>query len=103
MACLRLWTSIGPRAGLSAAVANACRPYVESAIELFGPHRCMFESNFPVDKRTCSYQVLWNAFKRLASGCSTTEKAFLFKERRSVSIGFPVFEAHGPPGWRATK
>ena len=64
----------------SEALANAWRPYVESAIELFGPHRCMFESNFPVDKRTCSYHVLWNAFKRLASGCSTAEKAFLFKD-----------------------
>jgi len=38
----------------------------------------MFESNFPVDKRTCSYAVLWNAYKRLASGSSASEKAALF-------------------------
>ena len=38
----------------------------------------MFESNFPVDKGMFSYQVLWNGFKRLAKGCSTTEKAALF-------------------------
>ena len=40
----------------------------------------MFESNFPVDKATCSYTVLWNAFKRMTSGCSATEKAKLFHD-----------------------
>ena len=40
----------------------------------------MFESNFPVDKRTCSYNVLWNTFKRIASGCSNSEKAALFHD-----------------------
>jgi L-fuconolactonase len=38
----------------------------------------MFESNFPVDKGMCSYPVLWNAFKRLASGASAAERAALF-------------------------
>jgi len=38
----------------------------------------MFESNFPVDKGTCSWLVLWNAFKRLASGSSADEKQALF-------------------------
>jgi predicted TIM-barrel fold metal-dependent hydrolase len=38
----------------------------------------MFESNFPVDKGMCSYPVMWNAFKRLASGCSNDEKAAMF-------------------------
>jgi predicted TIM-barrel fold metal-dependent hydrolase len=38
----------------------------------------MFESNFPVDKGMCSYPVVWNAFKRLASGCSDAERAALF-------------------------
>ena len=38
----------------------------------------MFESNFPVDKGTCSYPVLWNAFKRLAAGYSADEKTALF-------------------------
>jgi L-fuconolactonase len=38
----------------------------------------MFESNFPVDKGSCSYHVLWNAFKRIAAGCSAAEKAALF-------------------------
>jgi predicted TIM-barrel fold metal-dependent hydrolase len=40
----------------------------------------MFESNFPVDKVSCSYAVLWNAFKRLASGSSAAEKAALFHD-----------------------
>jgi predicted TIM-barrel fold metal-dependent hydrolase len=38
----------------------------------------MFESNFPVDKQSCSYATLWNAFKRIAAGCSATEKSALF-------------------------
>jgi predicted TIM-barrel fold metal-dependent hydrolase len=38
----------------------------------------MFESNFPVDKGSCGYAALWNSFKRIAAGSSTTEKAALF-------------------------
>jgi hypothetical protein len=44
----------------------------------FGAARCMFESNFPVDKAMFTYPVLWNAFKRLAQGASAEEKALLF-------------------------
>jgi L-fuconolactonase len=51
---------------------------METAIEAFGAARCMFESNFPVDKGMCAYPVLWNAFKRIAGGCSDDEKADLF-------------------------
>ena len=40
----------------------------------------MFESNFPVDKVSCSYAVLWNAFKRVAAGFSETEKNALFHD-----------------------
>lgn len=68
----------GARAPDSAAVAAAWRPYVETAIALFGPERAMFESNFPVDKGSCSYGVLWNAFKSIAAGCSAAEKRALF-------------------------
>jgi predicted TIM-barrel fold metal-dependent hydrolase len=49
-------------------------------MECFGPERCMFESNFPVDKASVSYGVLWNAFKKLAAGCSESEKAALFHD-----------------------
>ena len=59
-------------------LAQAWRPYIETCIAAFGARRSMFESNFPVDKGTCSYQVLWNAFKRIAAACSDDEKTALF-------------------------
>lgn len=58
-------------------LAQAWRPYVETCIEAFGVQRCMFESNFPVDKGMFSYPVLWNAFKRLTAGASAREKSML--------------------------
>ena len=62
----------------SAQLAARWAPYVETGIAAFGVDRCMFESNFPVDKGSCSYGVLWNAFKRLAAGSSDAERAALF-------------------------
>ncbi len=59
-------------------VAATCRPYVETCIEAFGASRSMFESNFPVDKVSYSYQVFWNACKLMTKGASSTEKADLF-------------------------
>ena len=53
--------------------------YYQHAIEAFGPDRCMFESNFPVDKLSLSYPVLWNAFKKIAAGYSEDEKESLFR------------------------
>ena len=64
----------------SAELAQAWAPYIETCIEAFGPERAMFESNFPMDKVSCSYATLWNAFKRLASGASAAEKAYLFRD-----------------------
>jgi L-fuconolactonase len=61
-------------------LADATRRYYDFTIEAFGPDRCMFESNFPVDKLSCSYQVVWNTFKRIASGASKSEKAALFHD-----------------------
>jgi predicted TIM-barrel fold metal-dependent hydrolase len=70
----------------------AFRPWFESVIEWFGPDRCMFESNFPADKVTCSYQVLWNAFKRLAAACTPAEKQALFHDTatRVYSVAQPA-------------
>jgi predicted TIM-barrel fold metal-dependent hydrolase len=62
----------------SEAMAEVWRPYVETCIELFGPSRCMFESNFPVDKMGIGYAALWNAFKRIVAGASADEKRDLF-------------------------
>jgi L-fuconolactonase len=59
-------------------LAAAWRPYVETCLEAFGADRCMFESNFPVDKAAYSYPVFWNACKRLAQGASAAEQQALF-------------------------
>ncbi len=62
----------------STELTEATRNWYLHMIDVFGPQRCMFESNFPVQKRWCGYQVVWNAFKRVASGASTDEKQALF-------------------------
>jgi predicted TIM-barrel fold metal-dependent hydrolase len=54
------------------------RRYYEHAIECFGADRCMFESNFPMDRMSLSYRVLWNGFKKIAAGCSEDERDALF-------------------------
>ena len=63
---------------MSDVLADEWRPYIETCIEAFGPARAMFESNFPPDEATASYGATWNAFKRIAAGCSTEEKRELF-------------------------
>lgn len=67
-----------PMPPTSADLARAWRPLVETCIEIFGADRCMFESNFPVDKAMYSYRTLWNTFKLLACGVSDHERAALF-------------------------
>lgn len=69
----------------SAELAMAWRHDIEACIDAFGTRRAMFESNFPVDKASCSYRVVWNAFKRLAAGYTADEKADLFA-RTAVRI-----------------
>lgn len=64
----------------SAALAAALSPLMHYCIEQFGPERCMFESNFPVDKVSYSYTVVYNAFKRLSAGYSAAERAALFHD-----------------------
>jgi predicted TIM-barrel fold metal-dependent hydrolase len=64
----------------SEALAAAWRPVIETCIEAFGPERSMFESNFPPDKGQCSYQVIFNAFKRISAHYSETEKTALFSK-----------------------
>jgi predicted TIM-barrel fold metal-dependent hydrolase len=78
-----------PKPPSSEYLANLWRPYVETTIEAFGARRCMFESNFPVDKGSYSYAVGWNAFKRLAGGASAEERNYLFSEtaRRLYRLG----------------
>ena len=64
----------------SVQLAATMKPWVLPALDLFGAKRCMFESNFPVEKAMTSYVVLWNAFKRLVTGASDDEKRLLFNE-----------------------
>lgn len=87
-ACRNVWVKIGglgsrlagfgfaerERAPSSEELAEAWRPWARTAMELFGPERCMFESNFPMDKGSYSWVVGWNAFKRLAEDLSEDEK-----------------------------
>ena len=64
----------------STELAEAMAPYYHSCIEQFGANRCMFESNFPVDKVSYSYAVMWNAFKVIAKDFSPEDRAALFHD-----------------------
>jgi predicted TIM-barrel fold metal-dependent hydrolase len=64
----------------STELAEAMAPYYHRCIEQFGVNRCMFESNFPVDKVSYSYTVMWNAFKRIAEDFSPEDRAALFHD-----------------------
>jgi L-fuconolactonase len=61
-------------------LVEAQQEYYSHTISAFGVKRCMFESNFPVDKQSISYHVLWNAFKKMSLGFSDEEKNYLFHE-----------------------
>ena len=64
----------------STELAEATRDWYLHTIDCFGVERCMFESNFPVDKVSVSYRVLWNSFKRIVAGFSAAERATLFHD-----------------------
>jgi predicted TIM-barrel fold metal-dependent hydrolase len=61
-------------------LADSMAPFMTYCIDQFGPDRCMFESNFPVDKVSYSYNVMYNAFKRLSKGYSSAERASMFHD-----------------------
>ncbi|MDH3602439.1 MAG: amidohydrolase family protein [Candidatus Tectomicrobia bacterium] len=61
-------------------LAESMAPLMTYCIEQFGPNRCMFESNFPVDKVSYSYNVMYNAFKRLSAGYTAAERAAMFHD-----------------------
>ena len=69
-----------PGGGNSDELAAAWAPYVDTCIQAFGPARCMFESNFPVDRASCSYVAVWNSFKKLSRPYSAQERADLFHD-----------------------
>jgi len=61
-------------------LAQAMAPWIDYCIEKFGPQRAMFESNFPVDKVSFSYNVMYNAFKRMSKSYSAAERAAMFHD-----------------------
>ncbi len=75
------------RPATSAELVEATRDWYLHAIDCFGPSRCMFESNFPVDKASGSYAVLWNSFKRLTAGFSAADTAALFHDTAARFYG----------------
>ncbi|MEI5995855.1 amidohydrolase family protein [Paraburkholderia bengalensis] len=69
----------GERPPSSMQLAQAWKPWMHTCIEAFGANRCMFESNFPVDKGSYPYSNGWNAFKRLTAQASAQERDALFR------------------------
>ena len=67
-----------PKPPTSTQLASLWKPYFETGIELFGPSRCLFESNFPVDKMGIGWAALWNAFKRITAGASRADREAMF-------------------------
>ncbi|RQP04156.1 MAG: hypothetical protein D1H97_19500 [Paracoccus sp. BP8] len=84
-----LHDSPGPDA--STRLAAIWAPYIETAVEAFGADRCMMESNYPPDSRSCGFVPLWNALKRVTLGCSAEEKQALYSgtARRVYRIELP--------------
>ena len=72
-------------------LADGLAPFLTYCIDQFGPDRCMFESNFPVDKVSYSYNVLFNAFKRLSADYPASDRAALFHDTavRVYQIVYP--------------
>lgn len=71
----------------SETLAEDWRPWVETCLDLFGPGRAMFESNFPVDKGQVGYRTLWNAFKRLAASLAPDEQDAVFWRSAASTYG----------------
>jgi predicted TIM-barrel fold metal-dependent hydrolase len=64
---------------------------IRFCIDTFGPGRCMFESNFPVDRALCDYATLWNAYKRIAAGYSDSDKSLLFAGTARATYRLPSY------------
>ena len=80
------------RAPSSLELAEAWRPWMAEAIGIFGADRCMFESNFPVDKGGFGYGIGWNAMKRIAAQASAAEKHDLFWRSAARFYRLPPIE-----------
>ncbi len=85
----------------SAELAETVGPWYRETLDLFGPDRAMFESNFPVDRASCSYTVLWNCFKLLSADLSANERRLLFRD--TAKRVYRLSSVHRPPGDVATR
>ena len=74
------------RPATSDELVAASGDYYCHAIDVFGRERCMFESNFPVDKASCSYRTLWNSFKKIAAGCVEGREGGVVSRHRRARI-----------------
>ena len=83
-------SNLNPKPPSSDQLSELWKSWFFETIDLFGTDRCMFESNFPVDKGSYSYGVLWNAFKKISANFSNDEKNKLFyhnaKETYNIRI-----------------
>lgn len=75
--------------------ARAWKPLIDTCVQVFGTGRCLFESNFPVDKQSCSYAELWNAFKLATQGWSQQERSDLFYRTACRAYRLPALERQG--------
>lgn len=76
-------------------LAAPWRNPVRYVIDTFGPERCMFESNYPVDMRGAGYGVLWNAFKRMTEDLSDSDKCWLFHDAAATAYRLPLLTPIG--------
>jgi L-fuconolactonase len=83
------------RPATAAELALAWSPYIETCVEAFGTSRCMFESNFPVDKQSSTYCELWNAFKLATERWSHRERTDLFYRTACKAYRLPALERLG--------
>ena len=70
-------------------VASVWKEKILWCIELFGAHRCMFESNYPVDRQTLPYSVIWNCFQKVTDSFTESEKSDLFSSTACTVYRIP--------------
>ena len=83
------------RPASSSELVQAWEPFIDVCMDAFGTKRCMFESNFPVDKQSCSYVALWNAFKLSTLACTDGERRDLFYRTACRTYRLQVLEQLG--------
>lgn len=92
----------GAKPAATCALVQAWKPLMEVTIDAFGADRCMLESNFPVDKQSCSYVQLWNAFKLVTAGLSPSQRQALFYRTACQTYKLPDLERACDRVWSAS-